>query len=267
MSTVGKSGSVSHGKALAEYAERKKVDDKEVSTEIGRNGVWGIDAAEVIKEMAEHRRQSGHNLKRGYLRLEICPSKDQQEQMRDPEKRSSMLQWFLKKMGFDTTQWIAWLHERTDHDEELSHIHVLANRVDQAGNVISDSLIGLKAKATAEQWDREHGQKTAAQLSANRRQWLKDEARTVLAELDSYDWDEFKQLCEEHGIVLTANISEKSGKRQGYYIQAKDSDRRYKISDIDRKLTDAHIEKTHKELRAAYEREHKQQQGRGGFHL
>ena len=267
MSTVAKSGSVTHGKALAEYAEKKKINEQEVSTEIGRNGVFGLDAAEVIKEMSEHRRQSGHDLKRGYLRLEICPSKDQQEQMRDPERRSSMLQWFLKKMGFDNTQWIAWLHERTDHDEELSHIHVLANRVDQNGKVISDSLIGLKAKSAAEQYDKSMGQRTAAQRSEDHRKWLKDEARTVLAELDSYDWDEFKQLCEEHGIILTENISEKSGKRQGYYIQAKDSDRRYKISDIDRKLTDAHIEKTYKELRAAYEREHKQQQGRGGFHL
>ena len=42
-----------HGKALAEYAEKKTIDEKEVSTEIGRNGVWGLDAAEVIKEMAE----------------------------------------------------------------------------------------------------------------------------------------------------------------------------------------------------------------------
>ena len=53
MSTIAKSGSVSHGKALAEYAEKKTIDEKEVSTEIGRNGVWGLDAAEVIKEMAE----------------------------------------------------------------------------------------------------------------------------------------------------------------------------------------------------------------------
>lgn len=145
----------------------------------------------------------------------------------------------------------------------MSHIHVLANRVDQNGNVIKDGMIGLKAKAVAEKWDKAHEQKTAAELSADRRQWLKDEARTVLAELDSYDWDEFKQLCEEHGIILTENISEKSKKRQGYYIQAKDGNRRYKISDIDRKLTDAHIVETHKKLRAEYEQQHKQQQSRG----
>lgn len=260
---ICKAGSVTHGKALAEYAQDKTIEQQHVSTEIGRNGVYGIDAAEVIKEMAEHRRQSGHNLKRGYLRLEICPSKEQQELLRDERTRTSTLQKIIKAMGFDVTQWIAWLHERTDHDKELAHVHVLANRVGMDGSVIKDGMIGLKAKAVAEQFDRSMGQRTAAELSEDRRQWLKDEARTVLAELDSYDWDEFKELCEEHGIVLTANFSEKTGKRQGYYIQAKDSERRYKVSEIDRGLTDAHIEKTHKQLRAAYEREQQQQRPRG----
>lgn len=256
---------ISHGKAAAEYDEQKRIDGLRIAKEVARKDVFGIDGAEIIKEMQEHQAQSGHRLKNSYFRIEICPSKEENASAWSDDQWKSVIDEYSKRMGIDNAQAFWVLHRRTDHDEELPHVHGVVNRIDKKGDVLSDSYCQKRSIDVITKMTKERGEKTANEVSEDIRTTIKEKAREALRTLKIYDFEGFTDACAELGVVVRPNIST-NGKRSGFYLSM-EGGKEFKASTIDRALTEKRIEETHRKERAAYEREHEQEQRRFGRHF
>jgi len=152
----------------------------------------------------------------------------------------------LSEEQFRQMQWIAYQHERTDHNRNLRHWHVLANRVLQDGTVVSESFIGKKAAKAANDISRERGFSVAENISPKNKEEIREAAFRILGGMDTFSFDIFKMLMAVEGFEVREAFA-KSGKLQGYYILSK-SGTQYKASAIDRSLTLGRIENTWKML-------------------
>ena len=146
-------------------------------------------------------------------------------------------------------QRIAYQHERTDHNRNLRHWHVLANRVLTDGTVVSDSFIGKKAAKVANDISLERGFSVAEDISPRNKEETREAAFRILGGMDTFSFDIFKMLMAAEGFEIREAFA-KSGKLQGYYILSK-SGTQYKASAIDRSLTLGRIENTWKMLHKA----------------
>ena len=63
------------------------------------------------------------------------------------EKMAEIAREYLKKLGITDTQYAITKH----FDKEHPHMHVIANLVNNQGETIKDSWIGLKGKKVAQQ--------------------------------------------------------------------------------------------------------------------
>ena len=243
---------ISHGMAAAEYDEQKHVNGIHVATEIHRQDVYGLDGSEVIREMQEHQAHSSHKLKNNYFRIEIVPSKEERACEWTPEEWRLVIAEYSVRMGIADAQSFWVLHRRTDHDE-LPHVHGIVNRIDSAGNVLSDKFSQMRSIDVISRMTKERGFKTAAELSGDLRADIKEKAFEALKSLKKYDFEDFRAACAWLGLNLRPNISP-NGKRSGYYLSL-EGGREYKASEIDRALTESRISETHRKARTAYERE------------
>ena len=195
---------------------------------------------------------TGHdNIKRDFLWLSFSPSKELIEQWGDDETKwkEAHRKW-LQYLGVDNSQRITILHYGAENDVERTHLHDIINRIDLEGNVISDSQIGLRAKAAAEKVAREYGLKTAEDIGKEQRAVIKEKARNTLRGLKNWSFDGFERAVEEQGLKIdryyhhdesgTANVL------QGYFLT--DGVHRIKASKIDRNLTLTRIESEWKKL-------------------
>lgn len=172
----------------------------------------------------------------------------------DEIKCLMMQQLGLTREQFGQMQWMAYQHERTDHNGKLRHWHVLANRVLPDGTVVSDSHIGRKAVRVANDISRELGFSVAENISPQNKKEIKDAAFRVLKGMQCYTFEVFKVRMAKEGFPVQEAYS-KSGKLQGYYISSQ-SDTLYKASAIDRNMTLGRIENTWRLIRSGrYRRE------------
>ena len=179
--------------------------------------------------------------------------------MKSPEQSRDLVEEYMNRLmtgelglseeQFRQMQWIAYQHERTDHNRNLRHWHVLANRVLKDGTVVSDSFIGKKAAKVANDISRESGFSVAEDISPRNKEEIREAAFRILGGMDTFSFDIFKMLMAAEGFEIREAFA-KSGKLQGYYILSK-SGTQYKASAIDRCLTLGRIENTWKMLHKA----------------
>ena len=239
---------ISHGISAAKYDENKTINGKNVAAEIYRNAVYGIDAGECAKEMLEIQEQSVHKLKNAFFRIEITPSKEENAQEWTKVQWQGVIVEYCQRMDFGNVQSFWVLHERTEHDEQLPHVHGLVNRIDRDGNVLSDKYCQKRSIDVITKMTSERGFTTAEEISKKEREIIKEKAHQALRQIERYDFTAYVKACADLGISIRPNIST-NGQRSGYYLTLEGSSREYKATQIDRSLIDSRIMST-------FEKEH-----------
>ena len=253
---VAKARTISYGTAKLEYDANKTIDHIHVASEVCRHNLYGDTPGEITREMHDVQENHHRNLSKCYFDIVITLSEQDADKVKSPEQcrelvEEYMLRLMTEELGlseeqFRQMQWIAYQHERTDHNRNLRHWHVLANRVLQDGTVVSDSFIGKKAAKVANDISRERGFSVAEEISPKNKEEIREAAFRILCGMDTFSFDVFKILMAAEGFEVREAFA-KSGKLQGYYILSK-SGTQYKASAIDRSLTLGRIENTWKIL-------------------
>jgi hypothetical protein len=253
---VAKARTISYGTAKLEYDANKTIDHIHVASEVCRHNLYGDTPGEITREMHDVQENHHRNLSKCYFDIVVTLSEQDADEVKSPEQCRELVEEYMNRLmtrelglsqeQFRQIQWIAYQHERTDHNRNLRHWHVLANRVLQDGTVVSDSFIGKKAAKVANDISRERGFSVAEEISPKNKEEIREAAFRILGGMDTFSFDIFKMLMAVEGFEVREAYA-KSGKLQGYYILSK-SGTQYKASAIDRSLTLGRIENTWKIL-------------------
>ena len=256
---VAKARTISYGTAKLEYDANKTIDHVHVASELCRHNLYGDTPGEITREMHDVKENRHRNLSKCYFDIVITLSEQDADKVKSPEQYRELVEEYMFRLmtgelglseeQFRQMQWIAYQHERTDHNRNLRHWHVLANRVLKDGTVVSDSFIGKKAAKVANDISRERGFSVAEDISPRNKEEIREAAFRILSGMDTFSFDIFKVLMTAEGFEVREAFA-KSGKLQGYYILSK-SGTQYKASAIDRSLTLGRIENTWKMLHKA----------------
>lgn len=253
---VAKARTISYGTAKLEYDANKIIDHVHVASELCRHNLYGDTPGEITREMHDVQENHHRNLSKCYFDIVVTLSEQDADKVKSPELCKELVEEYMKRLmtvelglsedQYRQMQWIVYQHERTDHNRNLRHWHVLANRVLQDGTVVSDSFIGKKAAKVANDISRERGFSVAEEISPKNKEEIREAAFRILYGMDTFSFDIFKMLMAVEGFEVREAYA-KSGKLQGYYILSK-SGTQYKASAIDRSLTLGRIENTWKML-------------------
>ena len=95
-----------------------------------------LSSESVVKQTKEFNivRQQKPNLSKAVYHVSLNLPYEDSNKLSD-EKFANLARDYLEGMGFDENQYIIYKHFDQDH----SHIHIVANRVNFSGNVVSDS--------------------------------------------------------------------------------------------------------------------------------
>ena len=251
---VAKARTISYGTAKLEYDANKTIAHVHVASELCRHNLYGDTSGEITREMHDVQENHHRYLSKCYFDIVVPLSEQDADKVKSPEQCRELVEEYMLRLmtgelglseeQFRQMQWIAYQHERTDHNWNLRHWHVLANRVLTDGTVVSDSFIGKKAAKVANDISRERGFSVAEDISPRNKEEIREAAFRILGGMDTFSFDIFKMLMAAEGFVIREAFA-KSGKLQGYYILSK-SGTQYKASAIDRSLTLGRIENTWK---------------------
>lgn len=255
---VSKAKTISYGTAKLEYDANKTIGREHVASEACRRNLYGETPAEIAREMRDIQERSHPNLSKCYFDIVISLSESDAAKVQSQEECQQLVEEYMQRLmmqqlgltreQYRQMQWIAYQHERTDHNGNLRHWHVLANRVLPDGTVVSDSNIGRKAVRVANDISRERGFSVAESISPRNKKEIREAAFRVLRGMHSYTFEVFKARMAKEGFTVQEAYS-KSGKLQGYYISSP-SGTLYKASAIDRNLTLVRIENTWRLIRS-----------------
>lgn len=174
---------------------------------------------------------------------------------------------FLKRIGFDDTQYVMTVHYDKDHH----HLHIVTNVVNNQGQRISTMGLIDKAHEAAAAITRERhyiwGEKTQKQdITQEKIHDPHDRARKIIepiiqeAKEKATSLDEFKEILETHGISCKITLAQ-DGKRGGisYAYEYEGLVHPFKGSSIGRELSFSFVDKAIKEN---YKREKAQEKYR-----
>ncbi|NOU60572.1 relaxase/mobilization nuclease domain-containing protein [Marinifilum caeruleilacunae] len=115
-------------RSVLNYNEEKLQQGK--GEKIGGN-MFGVDSRSLAKEFGMIRALKPNVSKAVYhTSISISPDEDLSN-----EKFRELGEKYLERMGFDNSQFLIYRHTDTEHP----HIHLIANRIDLDGKVVSDS--------------------------------------------------------------------------------------------------------------------------------
>lgn len=154
---------------------------------------------------------------------------------------------YLDKIGMVDTQFAVIRHTDTEHP----HVHIIANRVNFQGKAISDSMIGRRAKAAAQELTRDFGLRPAEKKDISRTQIkAMSEPEQVRYRIYSAitsslkrcpDLDELARRLKVRGVEMVVKF--RSGTREPQGISFKVGDFCFKGSAVDRKFSLANLQK------------------------
>jgi hypothetical protein len=153
-------------------------------------------------------------------------------------------QEYMKKMGYENTQYIIVRHQDTDHP----HVHLLINRIDNNGKRITDQKEKLRSTKVCMELTRAHGFYIASGKENVKRHRLKEPDRSkyeIYHALKSVvpkcrNWQELKAELIKSGITTefcgngsTGKIQGVRFEKNGYQFNGSKVDRSYSYSKID----------------------------------
>lgn len=149
----------------------------------------GQNPRELAAEFGEVRKLRP-NLGKAVLHVSISAAPG--EHLTDEQWRE-IAQRYLRGMGFTDNQFVVTRHTDTDHE----HIHILANRITYAGEVVSDSQDYRRQEAIMREIEQEYGlQQVAPSIEAQRKAPTKGEIEGAIRTGKPSTRQQLQQLCD-----------------------------------------------------------------------
>ena len=259
---IAKARSISHGSAMTNYATKHNRADIVLTRNFDEGltplAMWG--AMETIHQRyaPKFRRKP---VKNPTLRLEVSPSLDETKgwtlddwhnyalhfleefqkvtQLKEGKKKGT------GKFNLDKAQVFACLH--FDAKSGIPHLHIIINRIDLDGNLMSDSFIGDSAMKAAHIINVESGWELPEDIHEAHQKEITEACYDILRGMSRYAWDRYKQAIESRGYNVKEQ-RDKQGVLRAYTILRGNS--RFKSSTLgkSRELTTLKLETTWKKL-------------------
>ncbi|MCY1659328.1 relaxase/mobilization nuclease domain-containing protein [Chryseobacterium sp. SL1] len=196
--------------------------------EIDRNGIISSDPNEIFNEL-RIMQEANEKCKKNTISIVISPSSEREftrTELREITREH------LKGLGLDQNQYLATVHRSTGH----THIHVIANRINECGKAVSDSFISKRSQDISEKIAKEKGLLTAKdwkKINEVTISPVKEEIKKAhdFSKLKAQDFSEYSGLMKSRGIEVIPTIN-KQGKMQGFKFYHQQSDMTFKASDI-----------------------------------
>ena len=130
-------------------------NDKEMgmAMELDRNGIISDDPNEILQEF-RIMQEANEKCEKNTISMVISPSSEKdfsKAELRD------IARTHLKGLGLENNQYLATVHQSTGQ----THIHIIANRIDEQGKAVSDSFISKRSQDISEKIAQEKGLLTA----------------------------------------------------------------------------------------------------------
>ena len=155
---------------------------------------------------------------------------------------------YLQKLGITNTQYSITKHTDKNH----SHLHIIANLVNNKGGVIKDSWIGLKGKKVAQELTKKYGlhEAVSKNLSLTNLESLNEKEanryiiyQAILETLPKCkSLDDLKEKLQQQNIETLYKYKGQTEELQG--ISFKTGEYKYKGSEIDRKFSINNLQRT-----------------------
>jgi hypothetical protein len=155
---------------------------------------------------------------------------------------------YLVKMGITDTQFAITKHVDKNHP----HLHIIANLVNNKGEVIKDNWIGLKGKKVAQQLTLKYGLKEALSKDLalthidrlNEREANRYAISHAISRLIPHckTFDDLKEQLKKLGIETLYKYKGQTTELQGISFQINDF--KYKGSEVDRRFSAKYLERT-----------------------
>jgi hypothetical protein len=148
----------------------------------------GQNPRELAAEFGEIRKLRPNWARRFAASLSAAPAKSSpDEQWREVGQR------YLRGMGFKDNQFVITRHTDTEHE----HIHILANRITHAGEVVSDGQDYKRQETIMREIERDYGlQRVAPSIEAERKAPTKGEIEGALRTGQPSTRQQLQQICD-----------------------------------------------------------------------
>lgn len=233
--------SCSGGSALGNY-----VMDNIKGYELDRNLVCGETPTEIMHEMKMIQDLNQRATNKTFS-LVLSPDIKDGKKLSDDELRA-MTQNYMNKLGIDTEkqQYLAFVHTEKEH----KHIHIIANRVQANGKLISDNHIGKRAQWIAHEIAKEKGLISAKEKMFENIKNIEKGTDSLKTEIYKKHQEVLKQNPQSFqnwikqmdlkGLEVKPTIN-KQGQIQGFRILDKETKSDFKASEIHRSMSASNL--------------------------
>ena len=223
--------------------------EEKQSYELYRNDVIGQNGSEILSEFREVQAMN-ENCTNNTFSIVLSPNNDV---VHNRQELLRYTQDHLKNLGLENNQCIAYVHQNT----KATHVHIIANRIDEKGKALDDSYIGFKAQNSAEKIALDNGLKTAKEVRQEKvieRTLDKELNKELKADIlkkhnisvkQSRTFSEYMQNMYDRGCRIEPTIN-KGGKLQGFRIYDKMSGLDFKASEIHKSCGMGSVDETEK---------------------
>ena len=262
---IAKVHTISHGAAMTNYAMDKTqaevVHVHLLPDDLSPSALWG--RMMLHNRQTEGLRSSNHELKNCAIRIELSPSMEETEGWTIQDWQQ-LAEEFIREFdavdmsaqtkrrsaahtNLANSQYVVALHH--DSNSGIPHLHIVANRVDMDGHVNNDHKIRERGWVAADIINRRRGWELPKDIRDQHIQQVSDDCMTVLRQMPSFTWGEYKRRLEGKDYKLNLR-SDKTGTIVGYTVWMGNS--KYKASELGtaRNLMASKIEKTWQKLHA-----------------
>lgn len=208
--------------------------DKELgdAVELDRNGIVSKEPNEILNEF---RLVQESNVRCDKNTISIVISPSDERKFTDTELRN-IGKKHLQELGLKDHQYLMTKHESTGKP----HIHILANRIDENGKALNDSMISKRCQEISQRIAVELKLRTAKDIQAANEialQPIKLEIKSAhdFAVKNSKTFDDYKDLMHSKGCKVLETINKK-GDLQGFRILHKESGLDFKASEINKSV-------------------------------
>ena len=188
----------------------------------GQSVIGSPDPTTVWMEMQLHQKNSRHNVKDGFIRLEICPPQEECQNWSESDWKKCLddairlldLTDHTTKNGkvngrhtdLKNSQYVATIHRDTDN----WHIHVVANRVTMDGKLQDANWCKERARAAADAFAQERGWVKAADRPNERIEKIHNDAIAVLRGMSSFSIEDYFAGLRAKGWEVDAKYDSKN---------------------------------------------------------
>ena len=256
---VAKASAVAHGHNTVRYSTEKDLSEivkvNCLPENLSASAIWS--RMTILQERFREKLNRTKHLKCTSFRIEVSPAEEEtvgwtladwRELADDFVREFDAVDLSgrtgresAKSTNLKNTQYVAMLHH--DSDSGIQHLHIIANRIDMDGNVLDAHCISERAMKAAYAINERRGWVQSEEIHKERAVLVTQDCIAALKELDTFDWDVYKQKLEAKGYKVAFRL-DKEGKIHGYAL--KKGYIKYKSSELGhtRSLTPARILET-----------------------